>query len=340
MNPRIGVFLSSLLISSILTGLVWFLGEGLEVKQLLIFFLVSLAVSALIFYLFTDRFLSKSLLPIYKTIFGMTSKDKMPMNLDIMQNPLGEAEKNVSDWADQRIQEIRELQEKDDYRKEFIGNMAHELKTPLFNIQGYVSSLLEGAMDDERVKEKFLLKANKNIERMVRIIEDLDTITHLEHQQLELDIQNIDIVKSAKEVAENLEKKTEEMGAKVTINAQDPIMVRGDEFRISQVFVNLLNNAITYGEIGGEVKVNFIDFKDRILVEVVDNGPGIAPEKLPRIFERFYRVDKSRSRDVGGSGLGLAIVKHIIEGHGQSINAKSEVGKGSTFSFTLQKAKN
>ncbi|NNC82505.1 MAG: sensor histidine kinase [Flavobacteriales bacterium] len=318
----------------------WFFISGVDLTSLLLLFLGVWVICSLVFYFFTDRFLVKSLLPIYRTIFSMTSKEKRQQRLDIMENPLEEAEKNVSDWAVQRIAEIRELQAKDDYRKEFIGNLAHELKTPLFNIQGYVSSLLEGAMYDERVKEKFLIKANKNIERMVRIVEDLDVITHLEHERLHMEIQAMDIVKCTQEVVENLDRKAEKKKVRLMIRAEEAIMVMGDEFRISQVFTNLINNAITYGRPGGKVEVDFIDFKDRILIEVTDDGPGIEPEMLPRIFERFYRVDKSRSRDVGGSGLGLAIVKHIIEGHGQSINAKSEVGKGSTFNFTLQKAKN
>ncbi|NNK81475.1 MAG: sensor histidine kinase [Flavobacteriales bacterium] len=339
MNPRLGVFLASFLVSICLTLLVWLLTAEVSRAILFGFFLGALAVSSIVFYAFTDRFLVKSLLPIYKTIFGMTSKEKGMERLDVMQNPLDMAEKNVSDWADQRIKEIRDLQEKDDYRKEFIGNLAHELKTPLFNIQGYVSSLLEGAMEDKRVREKFLEKANKNIDRMARIVEDLDTISHLEYERLVLDISPMDAVKCVRDVVDELDNKIEKRNCRILLKATDPIMVMGDEFRIGQVFTNLLNNAIIYGKMGGNIIVTFIDFRDRILIEVTDDGPGIDPEKLPRIFERFYRVDKSRSRDVGGSGLGLSIVKHIIESHGQSINAKSEVGEGSTFSFTLQKAK-
>lgn len=339
MNPRLGVILSSIFIATGLTGLFYLLVPDSSRLHLLLFFLGATVISVIVIYLFIDRFLSKSLLPIYKTIFGMTSKDKAPLSLDLMQNPLDEAEKSVTDWADQRIQEIRDLQAKDDFRKEFIGNLAHELKTPLFNIQGYVSSLMEGAMDDERVREKFLEKANRNIDRMTRIVEDLDTISHLEFDRLELELNPMDIVKCSREVIESFENKAESRQVMLVMKEQDPISVIGDEFRISQVLINLVNNAIKYGRIGGTVILSFVDFNDRILIEVTDDGPGIGPAELPRIFERFYRIDKSRSRDQGGSGLGLAIVKHIIEAHGQSINAKSEVGKGSTFSFTLQKAK-
>ncbi len=338
MNPRGGVLLSSLLVTACLTALMWLLIPEVAMTDLAIFAVGSAIACSVVFYFFTDRFLAKSLLPIYKAILGMTSKDKTPMNFDLMENPLEEAEKNVSDWADQRIAEIRELQEKDDYRKEFIGNLAHELKTPLFNIQGYVSSLLEGAMEVESVREKFLLKADKNIDRMSRIVDDLDAISHLERGKLELEMESMDLVKCVSEVIDSIEEKAKESGITINIDASEQIMVIGDEFRIGQVFTNLLNNAISYGHEKGSVAVSFTDFTDRVMIEVTDDGPGIEASKLPRIFERFYRVDKSRSRNNGGSGLGLAIVKHIIEGHGQSIHAKSEVGKGSTFSFTLQKA--
>jgi two-component system phosphate regulon sensor histidine kinase PhoR len=268
----------------------------------------------------------------------MSSKERKLDEAQVLGRPFEEAEEHVRDWADDRIGEIRSLRKKDDFRKEFIGNLAHELKTPLFNIQGYVSSLLEGAMDDEQVKEKFLMKANKNIDRMTRIIEDLDTISQIESGLMELDLEKFNLTACAIDVIESLEKKAHINQVEVRVTSENSVMVLADEFRIGQVFTNLINNAITYGKEGGKVEVGITDFDDRVLVSVRDDGNGIDKEKIPRLFERFYRVDKSRSRDVGGTGLGLAIVKHIMEAHHQSVTAQSEVGKGSTFSFTLPKA--
>jgi two-component system phosphate regulon sensor histidine kinase PhoR len=334
MTPKQGIALASFIIAFIATVACWLLDETMTAGQLFVLSFLVFVVSLLVIYGYTKRYLSDKLLPIYRTMFGMSNKQ-----FDLTGDPILDAEKDASEWADQRIEEIRDLQAKDDYRKEFIGNLAHELKTPLFNIQGYVNSLLEGAMEDERVREKFLGKANKNVDRMVRIIEDLDTISHLEFDRLELEKLPMDIVKCAHEVLESLERKAAERGVKLVMTQREPIFVLGDEFRLSQVLTNLVNNAITYGKEKGRVQIVFTDLTNRILIEVVDDGPGIDPAKLPRIFERFYRVDKSRSRDVGGSGLGLAIVKHILEAHEQTIRAKSTVGEGCRFSFTLDKTR-
>jgi len=300
---------------------------------------LSFLVSFVVIQFFLSKDLYRRLLPIYRTITGMTSKAQSPFNDGVMNMPIEDTERRVEDWADARIEEIRSLQARDDFRREFIGNMAHELKTPLFNVQGFVSSLIEGAVEDEKVRERFLQKALNNVQRMTRIIDDLDAISHLEAGRLEMDLAPMDILKTAKDIADGMEKKAEGRSVKMKVKGLNPIMVSGDEFRIGQVFTNLFSNAITYGKTGGTVEVNFTDFEDRVLVEVSDDGPGIAPDKLPRIFERFYRVDMSRSRNVGGTGLGLAIVKHIIEAHGQSVSAKSDLGHGATFSFALPKAR-
>ncbi len=334
MTPKQGIALASFIIAFIAAATCWLLDETMTVGHLFALTFLVFVVSMVVIYGFTKRYLSDKLLPIYRTMFGMGNKQ-----FDLKGDPIQDAEKDASEWADQRIQEIRDLQAKDDYRKEFIGNLAHELKTPLFNIQGYVNSLLEGAVEDERVRDKFLGKANKNVDRMVRIIEDLDTISHLEFDRLELEKTPMDIVNCAQDVLESFERKAAEHGVKLVMTQREPIFVVGDEFRLSQVLTNLVNNAITYGKENGTVHIVYTDLTSRILIEVIDDGPGIDPAKLPRIFERFYRVDKSRSRDVGGSGLGLAIVKHILEAHEQTVRAKSAVGEGSRFSFTLDKAK-
>jgi two-component system phosphate regulon sensor histidine kinase PhoR len=243
-------------------------------------------------------------------------------------------------WAESRIREIRDLQEKDSFRKEFVGNLSHELKTPIFSIQGYILTLLEGALEDPDNNRKFLLKAAKSVDRITALLEDLDQITKIESGNLKLNKSRFDIVELTREVLESLEHKARKSDISLKINqpGQPPIMVLGDRPKIAQVLTNLVVNSINYGNEGGNTKIRFYDMDENILVEVADNGLGMSEEHLPRIFERFYRVDKSRSRNVGGSGLGLAIVKHIVEAHNQSINVRSTEGAGSTFSFTLEKA--
>lgn len=338
MSPKQGVALASLIIACIASVVCWLLVDQMSIGEILVLVSAVFLAALVVIYGFARRYIADKLRPIYRTMFGSSAKE-LPMSFDLTTDPISEAEKDANDWADQRTAEIQNLQKKDDYRKEFIGNLAHELKTPLFNIQGYVNSLLEGAMDDDLVREKFLAKANKNVDRMARIIEDLDTISHLEFDRLDLEMNRMDIVQCAQDVVESLEIKAAKRGVKLKLSGREPIYVNGDEFRLSQVLTNLVNNAIAYGNKGGKVELQFTDLANRILIEVIDNGPGIDPEKLPRVFERFYRVDKSRSRDEGGSGLGLAIVKHILEAHGQTIRAKSIVGMGSQFSFTLDKVR-
>ena len=256
------------------------------------------------------------------------------------EDVFSKVDEEVKDWAEDKIEEIRSLKEKDSFRREFIGNLAHELKTPLFSIQGYVLSLHEGASEDPVVSKKFIKSAAKNVEQMTRIIEDLDDISHFESNRLELKVENLDILKVVKDHFSDIEKFANKKGVRLSFNKnyESPIEVKADEFRIGQALTNLLNNSISYGKAGGKTVVRFHDMGERILVEVADDGPGIEEKHLPRLFERFYRVDASRSRNEGGTGLGLAIVKHIIEAHEQSINVRSTVGVGSTFSFTLAKA--
>lgn len=244
-------------------------------------------------------------------------------------------------WAEDKIKEISTLKEQDNFRRDFIGNLAHELKTPIFNIQGYILTLLEGALEDPENNRKFLMKAAKNVDRITALLEDLDTISRIEGGIYQLKESKFDLVELASDVIESLDNRARK--GKIILRLKNPkekaIYVAGDRPKIEQVLFNLMANSINYGkEEGGETRVRFYDMEDTVLVEVADNGIGIDEEHLPRIFERFYRVDKSRSRHVGGSGLGLAIVKHIIDAHDQTINVRSSVGVGTTFSFTLKKA--
>lgn len=244
-------------------------------------------------------------------------------------------------WADTNDKEIARLKEAEQFRKQYLGNVAHELKTPIFNIQGYISTLLDGGLEDELINRKYLERAEKSIDRLINIVNDLDTISKLESSMNKLNLEKFDIVALAKEIAEQAEIEADRKHIRISVkgveNLPSPFWVQADKHYIGQVLVNLIINSIRYGKEGGQTRIRFRDMLDKILVEVEDNGLGIGKEDLPRIFERFYRTDKGRSREQGGTGLGLAIVKHIIEAHGERISVRSEPGVGSTFSFTLKK---
>ncbi len=244
-------------------------------------------------------------------------------------------------WADTNDKEIARLKEAEHFRKQYLGNVAHELKTPIFNIQGYISTLLDGGLEDELINRKFLERAEKSIDRLINIVNDLDTISKLESNMNRLDMEKFDVVALAKEIAEQAEMEADRKGIKISVkgaeNLPSQFWVLADKHFIGQVFVNLIINSIRYGKEGGTTRLRFRDMLDKILVEIEDNGQGIGKEDLPRVFERFYRTDKGRSREQGGTGLGLAIVKHIVEAHGERISVRSELGVGSTFSFTLKK---
>ena len=235
-------------------------------------------------------------------------------------------------WADTNDKEIARLKETEQFRKQYLGNVAHELKTPIFNIQGYISTLLDGGLEDELINRKYLERAEKSIDRLINIVNDLDTISKLESNMNRLEMEKFDIV-----ALMEADKKGIRISIKGADNLPSPFWVLADKHYIGQVIVNLVINSIRYGKEGGLTRVHFRDMLDKILVEVEDNGLGISKEDLPRVFERFYRTDKGRSREQGGTGLGLAIVKHIIEAHGERISVRSEPGVGSTFSFTLKK---
>ncbi len=307
----------------------------------------SLAVSiplffALSFFLvkyFIDRFVYAKIKPIYKTLnsFNVSKKDKEMIPGDDILN---EASQKVESWMNDRTKEIQQLKKMEKYRKEFIGNVSHELKTPVFNIQGYILTLLDGGMDDPDINKLFLKRTEKSIDRMISIIEDLEAISKLESGELKLEKEIVDLRRLVEDVFEMQEMRAREK--KITLRSGEdldkPVYVNIDKQRIHQVLSNLVVNSINYGKKKGETVVNVYDMDNRVLVEVKDDGIGISEKHLPRIFERFYRVDKSRSREQGGTGLGLSIVKHIIEAHGQSINVSSEQGKGTSFTFTLEKA--
>jgi len=292
-------------------------------------------------YFSLNRFIYNRLKIIYKTI-GKWNEVKRRQHTDKNQDDiLGMVNQVVLEWHDAQQQKIDELQKMEAYRREFLGNVSHELKTPIFNIQGYILSLLDGGWKDEKINRKFLKKTAKSVDRMIAIVQDLEEISKFESGVMNLNETVFDINELTREVAEFLEVKAEKNNTEIVIKEPEnrKLKVEADKVRIRQVLVNLVDNAINYGKPeNGRIVLSFYDFHDNILIEVSDNGIGIPEELLPRIFERFFRVDKSRSREKGGTGLGLAIVKHIIEAHRQSITVRSKPGKGTTFSFTLKKA--
>lgn len=250
--------------------------------------------------------------------------------------------REVKKFATDKKLEIEMLKVREEYRREFLGNVSHELKTPLFTVQGYLSTLLDGAMEDKTIRKKYLKRAEKGVERLIYIVEDLDMITKLEVGDLNLDFSEFDIIELIQNVFDLLEMKAEKKKIKLAFENHhiQPVFVKGDKDKIQQVIENLIVNSIKYGKEDGLTEVKVINLtKKKVLVRISDNGEGIEKQNIPRLFERFYRVDKSGSRSEGGSGLGLAIVKHIIEAHKEKIYVESEFGIGSEFSFTLSKAK-
>lgn len=246
---------------------------------------------------------------------------------------------DIIEWANSQVNDIKSLRKKDSFRKEFIGNLAHELKTPLFNIQGFVMTLMENDLKDEALVRNFLQKANKNVDRMTELIEDLDAITKLESDSLEMTLVPCNIVELLHETLEDAEQTAKEKNIQLTLdlpkNAKDGVNVLCSSLQMKQVLSNLVANSIHYGKKGGSSVLKLENKRSAVKISVTDDGIGIAASDLTRIFERFYRVDKSRSRHAGGSGLGLAIVKHIIESHGQKIAVASKPNEGTTFSWEL-----
>ncbi|WP_242092048.1 sensor histidine kinase [Aestuariivivens sediminicola] len=271
----------------------------------------------------------------------LTLLESASINRESITTDMGTLTKEIDKFARDKKLEIETLKVREQYRKEFFGNVSHELKTPLFTVQGYILTLLDGAINDKKVSQKYLKRASKGVERLIYIVKDLDMITKLEIGDLSLNIEVFDIVELVKNVFEMFEMRANKNKITLTfdIDYNKPILVKADKERIQQVLTNLIVNSIKYGHEKGTTEVSIENLiKNKVIVRVTDNGEGIAQTHLPRLFERFYRVDKSGSRSEGGSGLGLSIVKHIIEAHNEKIYVESELGVGSEFSFTLEKA--
>ena len=287
------------------------------------------------------KYVAYKLKPIYSIVLSRNVHTQEILD-ELKDKHVENISEELTAWADTNDKEIARLKETESFRKQYLGNVAHELKTPIFNIQGYISTLLDGGLEDELINRKYLERTEKSIDRLINIVNDLDTISKLESNMNQLKMERFDIVALAKEIAEQAEIEADKRGIRISVkgaeNLPSPFWVVADKHYIGQVLVNLIINSIHYGKEGGTTRIRFRDMLDKILVEVEDNGQGIGKEDQPRVFERFYRTDKGRSREQGGTGLGLAIVKHIVEAHGERITVRSEPGVGSTFSFTLRKA--
>ncbi len=319
--------------------LAYILERDFEIALLLLFIALGMSITYFVVYNFIERFLYSKVKVIYKTIHSFKTQSEKK-GLEMSTDILGEVNQDVAHWAEEKIEEIKELQHADNFRKEFIGNLSHELKTPIFNIQGYLDTLAENDDMDIELRRKFLDRAITSCERLEHLVSDLDEISRLESGAVPLKIVRFDILQLAHEVCDSLETFANEKNVRLFVK-DDPfneLWVDADRNKIEQVLINLIVNSVNYGVEGGETRIRFYDMNDNVLIEVADNGIGIAREHLPRLFERFYRVDKSRSRHEGGSGLGLAICKHIIENHQQTISVRSTEEVGSTFGFTIKKS--
>jgi len=289
-----------------------------------------------------NKFIYERIQEIYKTIgkqkSSSDSKTKKGRSGDDVLEIVNQA---VLEWSEEQKKEVAELKKMAKYRREFIGNVSHELKTPIFNIQGYILTLLDGGLQDDEINIKFLQKAKKSVNRMIAIVEDLEEISKFESGELKLHNEVFDLNELMQDVIEYMEMRASDYHSKIILDvpSSHKYFVEADKRRVRQVLINLIDNAVKYGDPDkGDVTIYIYDFHDYFLTEISDNGMGIPEEYLFRVFERFFRTDQARLRQTGGTGLGLAIVKHIIEAHKQKISVRNNPDKGTTFSFSLKKA--
>ncbi|MGI9546096.1 MAG: sensor histidine kinase [Flavobacteriaceae bacterium] len=336
-------FRSALYITSILTlvsgAFLWYTGPIDQYYIFLIpFALLTFIISFLLIQIRLEKFIYRRIKRIYDDV-SLLETSEIPIGP--VTTDMKTLTEEIEKFAKDKKIEIDTLKIREAYRKDFLGNVAHELKTPLFTVQGYILTLLDGALEDKNVRRKYLQRSKKAVERLTYIVKDLDLITKLEIGDLNLDISSFDIIELVQNVFELLEIKASNKRVSLTFDMtyNNPVYVYADREKIQQVISNLLVNSIKYGHADGTTEVSVENLiKNKVIIRITDNGEGIPEEHIPRIFERFYRVDKSGSRKEGGSGLGLSIVKHIIEAHGEKIYVESVPDVGSEFSFTLEKA--
>ena len=340
-SSRVLALLLALFIA-LITTLFLSLFESVAFSALLVAFLISFSVSYLLIFVVLEFLIFREINKIYKLVGKLKKKELTGLDKEKPNalNPLKKINEDIYSFAALKQKEIDELRKLEAFRKEFIADVSHELKTPIFAAQGFVHTLLDGAVNDKAVRMKFLKKAAKSLDGLDILVQDLLTLSHIETGQIKMHFEAFDFQKLTHEVFEQFEDKADEHEVKLRI--EDPhhkVFVYADWQRINQVMTNLISNAIKHSHDGGEVVVSFDLSKKNVTVNVRDHGEGISEEHLTRIFERFYRVDKSRSREKGGTGLGLAIVKHILDGHNTKAEVESTPGKGSIFSFKLPRAK-
>jgi two-component system, OmpR family, phosphate regulon sensor histidine kinase PhoR len=338
LSTFIGIVVVLIMMTTI--GIVVFFGIQAH-NNLLLFLSLPILFIITFFIVFTlvNNFIFRNIKPLYKILENdLTTKINFVSSVK-KKDILRDLQSNMPVWALGKVTELDQLRQLEKYRREFLGNVSHELKTPIFNIQGYILTLLDGGLKDKSINKKYLKKAEKSVNRMISIVNDLESIAHLESGELKLNIEQFNIVRLIEDVLEEQETVAAESKMKLRFdkNQKNAIFVEADKKRIHEVVNNLITNSLKYNINGGISTVSLINLKNHVLVEVSDNGIGIAEKDLSRIFERFYRTENGRLHSIHGSGLGLSIVKHILEAHNQTINVQSRVGEGTTFSFTLRK---
>ena len=317
----------------------FFILKKISFSAILISIVVLFIISFFIIQYRAEHFIYRRLKKIYEDVSILDVND---LKKDSVTTDIEQLSNKMQTYAEGKELEIKSLTERDSFRRDFLGNVAHELKTPLFTVQGYILTLLEGGMDDKNIRLKYLERANKGVERLVAVTKDLDMIAKLETDGLKIDKEVFNILEIIQNVFDLVEMKAKKRNIILKFDRiyEFPIFVIGDIEKTEQVLINLVVNSIKYGKPGGTTIVTADDYDhNKFVIRVIDNGEGIKQQHFPRLFERFYRVDQSRSREQGGSGLGLSIVKHIVEAHQQNVLLKSTFGKGSEFSFTMEKAK-
>lgn len=340
MKLRVLVFLNALAVALSLAILNFYFQKNW--LYMLATFSVALLTSFVVFYYLTERYVYSKIKLIYKLIHNLKlGRDlKDALGEYVSPDPINDVEQEVKEWAITKKSEIDTLKQQEQFRREFLANISHEFKTPLFAIQGYIEALQDSAIVEDEQTKKFLIKAAKNVDRLTFLIKDLDAISKLESGEIPINYEVFDLSVLINEVIDSLEMKAKKYQISLTFKDKydHPTMVYADQEKIRQVVVNLIDNSFKYGNTNGETAIKIFELHEQFLVEVTDNGIGIEEKNQARVFERFFRTDQSRSREVGGSGLGLAIVKHILEAHDQTITLRSTAGIGSTFGFTLQRA--
>jgi len=341
MKLRVLVFINALAVAITVSAVNYYFKHSWY--DVSVTFGLTLLISFVTFYALLEKYIYSKIKIIYKLIhnlkLGRDLRDALGEH--VSADPINDVEQEVTEWAKQKKTEIDDLKKQEKFRREFLSNISHEFKTPMFAIQGYIDAIVDDDFEDTEMARQFLDKVSKNVDRLSYLIKDLDEISKLESGEMPINYSKFKINDLVKEVFESMELKAEEHHIKLVFKQKydDAILVNADREKIRQVLINLIDNSFKYGKEDGTTAISIFELHDQVLVEVTDDGIGIEEKYLSRLFERFYRTDTSRSRQIGGSGLGLAIVKHIIEAHQQTINVRSTEGLGSTFGFTLQRVK-